>query len=328
MMLPLVSVIIPNYNAEKYIEKCIKSVENQTYQNIEIIFIDDGSTDSSFEVIEMMMNDYNNIHVYRQVNLNASIARNRGIEIAKGRYIIFLDADDILYENAVYEMVKTAESVNADLVIGNYTEIDTEDRVTNKWKIENIPGYYDDPWSLVGLVPNPSNKLYVKEIIDNNNLVWGNVRIGQDLNFFLKYLACCKNIYLIDSYIYGWRKVPGSISNSFNFRIFDIIESFRDIKNYYYNNGKDELYEKYISVIEYRHYYLQMEKQKYFSDKRSRKIIVAYFELMLQNIDFSRGVNFSSYKSDIIKCKIKLMLKRIYISKLYKFIDNKFARKN
>lgn len=326
-MEPLVSVIIPNYNAEQYLAKCIESVENQTYQTIEVIVVDDGSTDASLAEMQRLRAAYNNISVYRQGNLNAAMARNRGMEAAKGKYLLFLDSDDILYEDAVSQLVAAVERSQADLVIGNYHEIDTADRVISECRVVDLPADDCDPMTLVGTVPNPSNKLYVKAVVDANELVWGNVRIGQDLNFFLKYLSCCRSVSTISAYIYGWRKVPGSISNSYNFRIFDITESFKDTKRFYCLHGKAELYAKYISVIAYRHYYLQMEKQKYYPDKGMKKAILAYFSVMLKNADLSASENVAAYRSDILKCRLKLLLKHVYISKLYAFLDRKFARR-
>lgn len=327
-MEPLVSVIIPNYNSEHYLKKCIESVEKQTYGNIEVIVVDDGSTDVSVAEMEQMCAAYNNISVFRQSNLNAAMARNRGLEVAKGKYLLFLDSDDILYEDGVFRLVTAAERCQADLVIGNYHEIDTSDRLISECRVVNLPADRLDPMTIVGTVPNPSNKLYVKAVVDANDLVWGNVRIGQDLNFFLKYLSCCKNVSTIASYIYGWRKVQGSISNSYNFKIFDIAESFKDTKHFYCLHGKEELYTKYVSAIEYRHYYLQMEKQKYYPDKRMKKAIVAYFSVILRDVDLTGSENIDTYQSDIIKCRLKLLLKHFYISKLYAILDDKFARKN
>ena len=326
-MEPLVSVIIPNYNSEHYLKKCVESVEKQIYGNIEVIVVDDGSTDMSVAEMEKLCAAYNNITVYRQSNLNAAMARNRGMEAAKGKYLLFLDSDDILYEDAVFQLVTAAERSQTDLVIGNYYEIDVNDQVISECYVVKIPADRIDPMTIVGTVPNPSNKLFVKAVVDANNLVWGNVRIGQDLNFFLKYLSCCKNVSTIASYIYGWRKVQGSISNSYNFRIFDIAESFKDTKHFYCLQGKEKLYAKYISAIEYRHYYLQMEKQKYYPDKRMKKAIVTYFSVVLSNVDLTGSDNVYTYQSDIMKCRLKLLLKHFYISKLYAFLDQKFARR-
>jgi|GEM_PF-6620275 len=326
-MEPVVSVIIPNYNAEPYVLDCIKSVINQTYNNLEIIVVDDGSTDLSLSKVKVLATKYDNIIVYQQENLNASIARNRGVELSNGKYILFLDSDDILYREGISCLVKTAEEGSADLVIGNYNNIGKDGNIVRKCDVVKESIVSTKSMDFVGMVPNPSNKLYSKKIIDENRIIWGNVRIGQDLNFFLKYLSCCKVVLTTTEYIYGWRIVDGSISNSFNFRIFDITESFKNTRNFYLQIGKKNIYEEYVSAVEYRHYYLQMEKQKYFKNRKERKLVADYFCLMLAQIDLSHCKIIEWYKSDLRKCKYKIMLKSLYISKLYTWLDAKFARK-
>lgn len=327
-MKPLVSVVIPNYNAGKYIESCIFSVVNQSYRNVEIIVVDDGSTDASWDIITQLASDYTNIRAHRQGNLNAAIARNRGMEMANGKYLLFLDSDDMVTTESITELVRCAEGEEADLVIGNYALIDEKDQELRKCRFISTGAINENPMSLVGMVPNPSNKLYRKQVIEENHIIWGNVRIGQDLNFFLKYLMCCRRVSVTEEYIYKWRILQGSISNTFDFRIFDIVESFRDTKRYYDLHDAHKLYEEYIAAVEYRHFYLQMEKQKSFKKHNERKVVVDYFKVLLERIDLSSSINIDQFASDIKKCKLKIALEPVYISNLYVLVDRKYAKKN
>lgn len=317
-----VSVIIPNYNGSKYIDKCIHSVINQTYKNIEIIIIDDGSIDDSWKKIIDIKNKRPNIVAISQSNLNAAIARNKGIDIATGKYVLFLDSDDTLFVNAISDLVNNIESDRSDLAIGNFISKDLEGNIINEYDIVNKTEINHEPLSMVGTVPNPSNKLFRLDIIKRNNIYFGNVRIGQDLNLFLKYLLLCKKISLVNSKIYTWRVIKSSMSNTFNFRIFDIVESFKDIERFYLINNKEDIYKKYITILEYRHYYLQMEKQKYFKERKARKLVVDYFKLNIGKVNIDRSVNFREYKKDYRNCRIKLKLSFLYKSKLYYYIDN------
>ena len=120
---PKVSIIIPVYNAEKYLKICLTSCANQTYQNLEIITIDDGSTDNSLSILQ----DFTKKHpitIKQQQNSGGSAARNAGLKLATGKYIYFLDADDCLFPNSIELLVTAAENSNADIVIGNYQTID------------------------------------------------------------------------------------------------------------------------------------------------------------------------------------------------------------
>lgn len=322
----MVSVIIPNYNGEKYIEGCIESVEHQTYKDLEVIIVDDGSHDLSKKIIEKYQKKYSNIKYYFQQNLGGSIARNKGIELANGKYFLFLDSDDILYPDAISIMIKKIIDTNADLVIGNFRKIDLNDNEIIKCEIVENESIVNDVYTLVGTIPNPTNKLYKADIIKNNMISWGNVKIGQDLNFYLKYLLYCKKIVTIPSIIYGWRVLKGSISNSYNFRILDITESFNNVKMFYSLHNAINIYNSYISTVEYRHYYLQLEKIIFFKDKRYRKIIFDYFNFMFDKIDLKESKNFELIKSDYVKCEIKRKFKYLYISNLYSKLYLKYKK--
>ena len=122
----LISVIIPVYNAEKYLSKSVNSVLSQTYQRFEILLIDDGSTDQSPQMCDEYAAQYKNIHAFHKQNGGASTARNAGLENAKGEYIFFLDSDDWLEPNALETMIATAKRENADLVFCEAQAIDDE----------------------------------------------------------------------------------------------------------------------------------------------------------------------------------------------------------
>ena len=113
----LVSVIIPVYNVEKYLEKCVLSVLNQTYKNLEIILVDDGSTDSSSELCEKLKTLDNRIIVVHKINGGLSDARNAGLNVCKGDYIFFLDSDDYIKSNTIEILTNIMYKDNSDLVL-------------------------------------------------------------------------------------------------------------------------------------------------------------------------------------------------------------------
>jgi glycosyltransferase involved in cell wall biosynthesis len=113
---PMVSIIIPVYNVQDYLEECIDSLLNQTYKNIEIITIDDGSTDSSLKILMEYEKKINNLKVIKQGNEGQSIARNNGIKIAEGKYIYFLDSDDYLSKYTIENLVLKMERNDLDLI--------------------------------------------------------------------------------------------------------------------------------------------------------------------------------------------------------------------
>lgn len=317
-MNPLVSVIIPNYNEEKFIALTIESVLKQTYENIEILIVDDGSTDGSPEIIEEYSKKDSRICFLKQENLNASIARNRAIEQAKGEYLYFLDSDDIVYPDSLIQMVTTAINTQADLVIGNMQEIDENGETVTEDMFFSNNGESNDFTDFLGILPAPPNKLFRAKVLKDNHIVFGNVRIGQDTNFYLKYLLCCKKIAYISDTIYGWRLVSNSMTHAMDFHIFDIVYSFGDVKKFYKRNNALDLYEDYIRMIEYHTYYRQMDKQRKFKTRAERKLVVDYFRNHIKKLgDVSECKNAGCYVDAIKKCKAKMRFRFLYISKAY-----------
>ncbi|MGM9600387.1 MAG: glycosyltransferase family 2 protein [Faecousia sp.] len=117
---PLISVIIPVYNVEKYLQRCLDSVIEQTYKNLEVILIDDGSTDHSGEICDDYAAKDVRIHVIHQENQGVSAARNKGLDNVKGEYITFVDSDDYIVNDMIAELLRLSEEEHADIVIGGY----------------------------------------------------------------------------------------------------------------------------------------------------------------------------------------------------------------
>ena len=119
----LVSIIIPVYNTEKYLSKCLESVINQTYKNLEIILINDGSTDKSKEICESFAKKDKRIQILNKENSGVSSARNHGMRLAKGQYIAFIDGDDYAEENYIEELLKNLKQTESDCVLCGYNRV-------------------------------------------------------------------------------------------------------------------------------------------------------------------------------------------------------------
>lgn len=114
------SVIVPVYNVEKYIGECLESIVSQKMENVEIILVNDGSTDKSKEICECFCHNTQKIYLHNQINQGVSVARNKGIELARGRYVIFLDSDDWLIKDIIPEFLKCLDNTDADLIVSRY----------------------------------------------------------------------------------------------------------------------------------------------------------------------------------------------------------------
>ena len=127
-----ISIIIPVYNVEKYLNKCLNSVIEQTYKNIEVILIDDGSTDNSGKICDEYAKNDIRIKIIHQQNGGVSTARNNGLEHATGKYITFVDSDDYIEKEMIETMAKKIMKKNADIVICGVTDRDEENNIINK----------------------------------------------------------------------------------------------------------------------------------------------------------------------------------------------------
>ena len=140
-MNPLISIIVPTYNVEKYIRTCIESILAQTYRNIEVIIVNDGSTDQSLAVISDLICSHHNIKVINQKNQGLSVARNTGIDAATGKYIAFVDADDKIKPDFVSSLYQIADKTGADIVRGSFR--DFNGNIPKGWVPDfNVPTNY------------------------------------------------------------------------------------------------------------------------------------------------------------------------------------------
>ena len=121
-MNPLISIIVPIYNVEKYIRTCIESILAQTYRNVEVIIVNDGSTDQSLAVISDLICSHHNVKVINQKNQGVSVARNTGIDVATGKYITFVDPDDKIMPDFVSSLYQIADKTGADIVRGSFRD--------------------------------------------------------------------------------------------------------------------------------------------------------------------------------------------------------------
>ena len=283
------SIIIPNYNGSKYIKKCLKSIEEQEYKKFEVIIIDDGSTDDSVKIIkEFIRNSNIRIELIEQFNQNAAVARNRGLEIARGKYLYFIDSDDELYDKESLSII-TKEIGDNDILIGHYVSIDEEGKLISYYdNKEDFHPENDGVYKYADLSPMPSNKLYKTEIVVKNKLSFGNVKIGQDLNFYLKYLQFCKKIKLIDRNIYKYRILSNSMTRKINLNFLDIYNTFVDIKKNYEKNNNLENFKIFITPVAIRHYQQQLIKVDKIKGKYKRKMIFAYFKFCYKNMQIKR----------------------------------------
>ena len=171
-----VSIIVPVYQAKNYIRSCVESILSQTYNNIELLLIDDGSNDGSEIICEELSEKHPVIKTIHQVNKSVSAARNRGIEETTGEYLLFVDSDDFISPLAIEQLMKIMEQTKADIVFFDFTKLYSRQKVEVSANIMeglySIEKFADVFLELVktNIANNIGTKIYKTELIKNNNL--------------------------------------------------------------------------------------------------------------------------------------------------------------
>lgn len=213
----LVSIIVPIYNVEKYLVRCVDSILNQDYGNIEIILIDDGSTDRSGEMANEYAEMNDNVTVIHQRNQGLSVARNRGIDEANGKWLSMVDSDDYLSEKYVSKMVEAATKTNADLVICGYSNVTENDEKVRDNIVPSMTvtqnNFWDEFYSrkYEGAVFAVAwNKLYSRHIFESGLRYKARIE-NEDDEIIYRLISKSHRITFVPTSLYAYRSRPGSI---------------------------------------------------------------------------------------------------------------------
>ena len=230
----LVSIIVPVYNVENYLEQCIYSAVSQTYKNIEVILVDDGSTDDSGTICDRYAEKDNRVTVIHKNNGGLSSARNAGIEVAKGEYITFVDSDDYVSRYYVENLVSALEKSGSDLAVSMFVNVyDGDEPIADKeqYGLVNLhtrtnEACLKDMLYQKVIDTSACGKLYSLKAIGELRFPHG--KLYEDIMFTTTMLARAKQIAIIDNIDYFYYQRVGSIQyQTFNERKLDCIRQFR-----------------------------------------------------------------------------------------------------
>ena len=271
--MPKISVIVPVYNVEKYLPKCLDSLVNQTLKDIEIIIINDGSPDNSEEIINDYMKKHSNIKYYKKENGGQGSARNLGIKKSKGEYITFVDSDDYIDVNMLEYMYINGN--NADVVVCDLSKVFTD-------KTQNFINYHkysnQDNINIMLSHPGPVGRLYKRDIFSENNLSFLEVKLYEDLGLIPIIGIYTKTVTYINKPFYNYLIREGS-----------------SMKQLSYNKNLEDIF----TVMEH----LTLEFNKRAPNQYNAELEYLYIEHLLR----SASLRFAPYKEgkskidDIIK---------------------------
>lgn len=222
--IPAISIILPVYNVEKYLEECLDSLLSQTLRNIEIICVNDGSTDRSSAILDQYAEKDIRLKIVNQANSGAAIARNTGMEQAKGHYLAFLDSDDFFDTRFLEEMFSRAIRSESDIVICNYFEFDNTKRKVYARKVNPLfwtlseKSFFspaDIPETIFNIFSfSPWNKIFSRKFVQDNQIRFQSLSSCNDLFFTSAALAMAKRISVTDKNLVYWRiNRPDSITS-------------------------------------------------------------------------------------------------------------------
>lgn len=290
---PLVSIIVPCFNVEKYVEECIDSVILQDYENWECILINDGSRDNTFDIIKNIELKESRIRVFTQENLGLSATRNKGIENANGEFLFFLDSDDILSHDAISTLVSSFQ--NNDIICGIITSFTLSKRNDTRGlqlfhPKEGAINFENSDFEVLrrtmetGLTPVAQNRLYRKDFIEQHQLRFKSGILHEDELWFFETMLFAKNVKFINKETYFYR-----IDNQ------DSITK----------NVGDRNLESYIQIME--------EIVKKYSQHKQFGVISTWYAVYVKKIFIDFAIRDRSKLSDQIISRLESALKNSYI---------------
>ena len=319
-----ISIITPVFNVEKCISKTIKSIINQTYNDFELILVDDGSLDKSIEIAEQLLETSEvNYKIISQKNSGVSSARNRGIDESCGEYIFFLDSDDYIDENFLYEMSKKIEETSCDVVFSGYSEVDAEGKILvenrTPWIENEISGVeaavkqlYDD------IVIGMRNTVYRASIIKENKIKFDSKRkYGEDMVFVIKTLINAKEVCCVKKVLAYYVIWESAVTQNPSLKHLDCYYSFVDLRDYLngLNNVKDA---EDFNGIE--------KLKKIISEHKIPYSVAHVFSMLSRDETFHEDLFEFLTKKDVKENFKKYKLQRLNNYHIKYFIENKMIR--
>ena len=319
----MITTIIPVYNSEKYLNQCIESVVNQTYKNLEIILVNDGSTDNSGNICNEWAKKDNRIHVIHKENSGVSDTRNTGINVAKGEYISFIDSDDYLDINLYEDANNFIDSYNPHIVSFGFCYINdscigdmfsVEQFVANN-KVE-LKKYFNSFYK--HLFGSACIKIYKKSmILDNNILFDKDIKLNEDAFFDFDAIECANVICNLDKVYYYYRQHVQSSSRKGSDKIIDIFIKRQNrykqfIENMGYDSDSDIIKENSLDIGVWTQFSQAVISTNNLSFRQRLSVLKKiyssneYYSLLMKNKNFK--TNTTALKICKLSAKLKMPL--------------------
>jgi len=298
------SIIIPVYNAEKHLDKCLRSVVGQTYKDIEIIVINDGSTDNSAQIIERYGKLDSRIKVITQKNSGPSAARNSGLRSAAKEYILFIDSDDFIAENTCERLAEYVERDKSDVyVFGLYYDYGNKKSTGRQnlryKKYGGGKDYMKTALEEGNFRTFAHSKLFKNELLlcNNDRIDFVDGLLGQDMLFVVQILCKANSVSVVPEYLYHYAQHrSGRISTQYREKDLDVLKFIDILYNDYYKTG--EISKHIYAILTFRwasSCFIYKYVRKYFFNRQARKMI----NIIMKNKGFIEAVKLCAEESGI-----------------------------
>lgn len=334
---PKISVIMPVYNVERYVSKSIESIINQSFNDFELIIVNDGSTDNSKEIIEKYAKLDSRITIINKENEGVASARNLGIDRSIGKYLFFCDSDDYAEEHMLERLYKKIEEKNAEIVISGFFMQYNENECIKNYRVSTEKEYYyveknefiNDMYEFIkiNLINTPWNKLYLNRVIKKENLRFEN-RFGEDAFFNVNYLKIINKVLIIPDTLYYWNR---SRENSETDKIYKDINAFLSEKYSVFIKLK-ELYGNKQENIKIFNNYFASRIVQFVQELANAKIHLSEKKKLLKEMFKKEEIinvlkNVTAESKMLYFCYLPLKLKMINLSLIMGYVIN-YVKKN
>lgn len=317
-ILPKVSIIIPVYNVEAYIRRCIESVIGQIdYNSFEVIIVNDGTTDGSIEEIKDLILKHDNIFLVNQENSGLSEARNIGIRCAKGEFLSFIDSDDWIEPEMISTMYNAAVQTKSEIAVCNIRKVYADNsrlvrNITHGFEKKTIVSsteavnYFFEHKKIKGHV---CNKIYRAELFKDYNVFFPKYKNYEDLPASFVLLWHSKNVVFLDGYFYNYLQRKGSITQKINSNFWHLIENVYLIQEFLVHKNKYDFYsKKFLSLLITSLFsvYIHLEKHK---EDENYHMLKQQLNAELRKIELKKVILFS-WLHPLIRLKYLIMFIR------------------
>lgn len=281
-----VSLIIPVYNVSGYLGKCLDSVVAQTYSRLEVIIVNDGSTDDSPRIAEEYASRHPHFHLYTIENRGLGGARNYGIERASGDYLLFLDSDDYIAPDCIEKMASAARADNSDIVVASCYDVREDGTVISAYDNSHkssVTSLYDEHCLLFNR-PSAWGKLFKRKLLGDLRFVsreW-----YEDMRLIPKLYLSAERITYIDDRLFYYVQRSGSIMNSGNAeRNLEVINAFEDLLSYYKAQGKYSEFRNELEFLVIEHVAVSAIGRIASSKSKNKKELISRLQAYLSDFD-------------------------------------------